>query len=1319
MRVVNISKYLAYSFLGLVALLVLIVMLAFSPLGVSTLVNVANDQEGISIENVSGSFYSEVTLGKLNFSTPQIVISGDQISVDIGLNCLFLGKACIDQFAARNLDITLLQNNETPEPSAPLTEYTELPVAVSLEKLAIDRLSVYNKAIGSEKEKLAELVKINASISMHKVLKVKQFSIGEVNVYSPPSAEASNSGAVVNKTGAEHWINALKSYQYNAIDVPKIFVPINAEIESASIDRFCMHQAQAICSAKTQLSASVREQIVKVMFSTNPVDQIASNVEAKARLELASAFTHDVTISVSPNLALTSKKAQTLVVKLSGALTDTSLVVSSGTQLNNILSLIAKANIDQQELPVDIELNASKFAPVLSNWLPDVEMPVNMLRLTLKGNTELYNLTAEASIKSEQASNIKLVGELSLVNKQLALTQLSTTGDLGNLNARVLANITQFNTLNGVTIDASIGFNKLQLKPIASDIDSQLNGDISLQANMTAEQLWGSLKCSSIKGKLQGFDLSFLCDIKIDKKGHVKINSFALTQGKNSISGKGQFELPSGLSASELASPSTDTTIDEWVNNTNSALDLQVNIDDLSSLYPAATGVIKGTAKIQGRVDKPVIDANFNIENLVLNDTKLESAELDLAIDINKDWQTSITLTANELWQESLLAEQIDLKVSGDLASHQLAINLQHPEYSLSHEFSGEAVVNDQEWRWSGLWEKGVFASAFDSFVLEQATSIRANQTSATVKPHCWLSTQMSSVNGQKNVQNDAQNKALCFDKIQYSATLTELSAKLAYNLNIPLMHYFPDIVSKGSSLPLNTDVDLTYSGEKGVELDTYTLMTQANIVTAKQNIELVALVANSSLRDQVMETNVFAGTKATGAIGLRSTLNLDPENRTHKGQLQIDNLLLSPLQRFIPSVEKLAGAFVGNISFDGLLTEPDLNGELFINDMEVVIDNYPYPITNFNQKIIIANKKAEIEGELELGAGMADYSGTLTLFTNDQMFDFVGELNGAGMQLAFDKNEILASPALKIEVNPSKFSLKGEVTIPNAQISLDKLPESAKSPSSDTIIIGKQPDPPLVPIALDIDVRVLLDPPKLKRVTINALDLEASLGGDIRVQVIQKQDPKTQAFSPLETYVYGSVNVLKGSYEAYGQNLVIQSGSIYFNGAPSLPQFDITAVRNPLNTADNVVAGLRISGNPVLPKVELFSQPSMIQARQLSYLLQGTDLDGGAGTSQDVMLVNALVSFGVGNSENGINKFGQSLGFDSLNLQTAGQGTSTQVQLTGRISDDIQVSYGVGLFDQATEIILRYQLFPQLYLEAKSGTTSAVDLFYEWTRGE
>ena len=40
------------------------------------------------------------------------------------------------------------------------------------------------------------------------------------------------------------------------------------------------------------------------------------------------------------------------------------------------------------------------------------------------------------------------------------------------------------------------------------------------------------------------------------------------------------------------------------------------------------------------------------------------------------------------------------------------------------------------------------------------------------------------------------------------------------------------------------------------------------------------------------------------------------------------------------------------------------------------------------------------------------------------------------------------------------------------------------------------------------------------------------------------------------------------------------------------------------------------------------------------------------------------------------------------------------------------------GVFDAASEVILKYQLLPQLYVEATSGVNNAVDLFYEFSRG-
>jgi translocation and assembly module TamB len=242
--------------------------------------------------------------------------------------------------------------------------------------------------------------------------------------------------------------------------------------------------------------------------------------------------------------------------------------------------------------------------------------------------------------------------------------------------------------------------------------------------------------------------------------------------------------------------------------------------------------------------------------------------------------------------------------------------------------------------------------------------------------------------------------------------------------------------------------------------------------------------------------------------------------------------------------------------------------------------------------------------------------------------------------------------------------------------------------------------------LPIDVDLNILIDKDKKGEVKLDALDLKAELSGDLRVQVDAQN-----------TRVNGLVQILKGSYEAYSQVLQIRKGEITFSGQPDVPAFDIEAIRNPLNTNDGVIAGIRVTGNAIKPSVDLFSEPSMEQAKQLSYLISGAGtFGGGPGNSEETTLVNALVSFGVGQSENGIGSLGQKLGVKDLNLQTAGQGQGTKVELSGQLAEGVKITYGVGVFDSLSEVSVHYQLLPQVYLEAVSGVTNTLDLYYQIT---
>ena len=78
----------------------------------------------------------------------------------------------------------------------------------------------------------------------------------------------------------------------------------------------------------------------------------------------------------------------------------------------------------------------------------------------------------------------------------------------------------------------------------------------------------------------------------------------------------------------------------------------------------------------------------------------------------------------------------------------------------------------------------------------------------------------------------------------------------------------------------------------------------------------------------------------------------------------------------------------------------------------------------------------------------------------------------------------------------------------------------------------------------------------------------------------------------------------------------------------------------------------------------------------------------------------------------------GKALGIEQLRLQTKGSGDDTQITVSGKLSDDLTLEYGVGVANSASEVRLRYQLLPKLYLEAISGYYNSLLLYYRFSRG-
>ena len=141
----SISKILAVTFLSLAAILFLVISIALSPIGVNLLVSYANQQQGITIEDHSGSFYSAIKFGRIEVDLPTVKANVYSTVLETEIGCLFEAELCIAELAAESVEVNLLATEapeETADTSSP-SEYIELPIPMYLNQFSLGNLVLY------------------------------------------------------------------------------------------------------------------------------------------------------------------------------------------------------------------------------------------------------------------------------------------------------------------------------------------------------------------------------------------------------------------------------------------------------------------------------------------------------------------------------------------------------------------------------------------------------------------------------------------------------------------------------------------------------------------------------------------------------------------------------------------------------------------------------------------------------------------------------------------------------------------------------------------------------------------------------------------------------------------------------------------------------------------------------------------------------------------------------------------------------------------------------------------------------------------------
>ncbi|MBQ4861729.1 translocation/assembly module TamB domain-containing protein [Pseudoalteromonas sp. MMG013] len=875
------------------------------------------------------------------------------------------------------------------------------------------------------------------------------------------------------------------------------------------------------------------------------------------------------------------------------------------------------------------------------------------------GNAQQYvidlNGKASASLLGSIESKVQLTGSMGHID--ISEAQLQIEQAQANVSAKV-----QWH--NELMIDIRGSLKALPLGVFIDDINTQLSGEFKTQI-MQKNNAWELfVQQLSLTGIVQEKALKADIKLKVNEHGYGSIDELSLRYGKSVFNLQG--------------------TLAEQVE-----LDGLFNLDHTRDKLLPVDAVMHGTLRVLGTHKSPHIFLNSDATRISHQQFELNNANIFGEINLAQQWQGAIKVSVAELVTEEEKFDNIALTVDGNRQKHTLTV---HSQGSIQTDIELNGSLK------SARWEAELATAELNyqglPIMLAEPTGIVLSTEASFVMPHCWVIKQskVCMQAKQEGHGNRSGRAALSFSQFQL-ADLNSLVGEWALT------------GQANGMLEVNWQADELHRADGKLAVKNMQLITPSGEYHTQLPIELLHASLHSDKHQVALDWHIDSSLfgQLLGDITMATT-----DRSSTRAKLKIKELQLTPftplLSQIMMQPVSLSGAMTGNVTLLGSLDNPKMGGEIRLSEFEMASPMSPVALHQSSLVISLAEHQANLAGQLNaVHGGHLDISGNLEWYEA-----FAADISATGKEFLISPQpgiEVSLSPLLNVNFANRKAHVKGELVLPYGRVEVAQLPKGVIKTSEDQYIVGDQREQEnLVPFDYDLDVTVKV----LDDFRVVALGLDSYISGEIMLT----KEPA----SPL--LATGEMELQEGKYRAFGQDLLIETGQIGFNGALDKPYLNISAIRNPEVTADRVKAGVELTGNINNPTLTIFSEPSMDQAKALEYLLNGEPLGSGE-SSNSAMLTQFLLSKSIDRSEGFVAKTGKKLGFEDVSLTAKGSGDDTQVEVSGYIAPNVQVSYRVGVFDSLSEIAVRYRVFSKMYIEATSGLYDSIDLLYKFDRGE
>lgn len=950
-----------------------------------------------------------------------------------------------------------------------------------------------------------------------------------------------------------------------------------------------------------------------------------------------------------------------------GSLNDT---LSLSGRIENVpgvqgASFVLTASPTKLGLPLSAEIRADKVE--ISGAI------VNAVDVNLSGKAVDYALNATAKAlypvdeKHSVTADIVIRGKGSEVASHL--TDFSILSNVGRVQIDGQANWEK-----NVRFAAALNLSGLNTKEVLPQTPLTVDGSFVIWGERQNGRWKAKLQDLTVLGELRGQSLALTGAVESHGNGIVEAPELYFAVGNNTFefSGKADF-------AKDIPE-----------------LDFKTKIDapDFGLVDPNLLGSVKGTLAVTGTTRLPVINADLTARNIDYFGTTLKRGHLTGRMRSRDVVSGRLTLQLTDFKTQGVDIRKATIELRGNELRHNLTVHTEGTPISVDAKISG--IYERMLGNWAGALAELKVKTAYGPVTLEKPMRLAyvPDLNRANVSKACLAHT-----HARLCLENDLKIDLTNRSDLRILIGLPKFD--LAF-----IKQYFPGRFVADGIIKANADVTLPAGLS---ELPRGRVTVRAQDISTKYRMDLSDLkvgfnsvqLSFANAKDSI-EGNWKIDIKDNGDIEGSLRMSDLFNTRTVDGTLKFVAVDATLVNSFLSPGESAEGQWFGNLRFAGTLEEPLIYGRTGLFNAKLDSTKLPFEMLPSDIKLTFNGNSSTLEGHLKTPQGEVALNGSADWRTIGEGKAIV-TTKGSNLRVTLPPDiEFDLTTDVTCEASSDLIKLDGAISIPWAKVSVSKLPASAVDVSDDAVRLDRPRAKKKAagkPIPIESNLRIHIG----DDVRVEAMGLKARLTGNLNVI----QDNGTLGLT-------GQISVPSGSFKAYGQDLLVRRGEFHFVGAVANPLLDLEAIRNPDRTADDVIAGIRVTGSVDSPQVAVFTDPAKSETEALSYLIRGEGLDP-SGDSDNTMITSALINLGLSQGSHVFESLGDAVGISGLGFETEGVGDSSQLVVSGYVLPGLKVKYGVGIFDSLATLTLRYRVIPRLYVEAVSGVDQALDLLYSF----